>query len=159
MCIKKKDFQELEARIELLESQWDDLKQALTDFKQDVKLYESSQDDVFAHLTRRLNKLNYLNQTSITSQLTLIAQPNLQCYKVNYKGNYLGIITTHLNGKSHQFVATNTMPNSNEDFDNSWAKYQSILGFLKNDADFIMDDDKIIKQYPDKKGTLHAENN
>lgn len=92
----------------------------------------------------RLDKLEYQNHTEIISQLTLIAHPEIQQWVVKYKQTYLGNVT-HMVTKqdAYKFLRPDEMPDSNQDFNNSWKKYHEIFEFVSKNVDYIMQDDTV----------------
>lgn len=151
MWIKKKDFQELEARLALLERKQE---QDTMDVKKDVELEYKS---IYGWLKRssiRLDKLEYQSHTEITSQLILVAHPEIQQWHLQYKQTFLGIVShKHMYTKPNEYklFRSDEMPDSNKDFDNNWGKYHEIFMFASDNINFIMHDGKILKQYPDRK--------
>ena len=149
MWIKKKDFQELEARLALLERKQE---QDTKDVKEDAELEYKSIYEGLKRSSNRLDKLEYQSHTEITSQLILVAHPEIQQWNLQYKQTFLGIVS-HMYTKHNEYklLRSDEMPDSNKDFDNNWRKYHEIFMFASDNINFIMHDDKILKQYPDRK--------
>lgn len=141
MWLKKKDFQELEARLVLLERKQE---QDIKDIKKDAELEYKSIYGGLKRSSGRLNKLEYQNHTEIISQLTLIAHPEIQQWVIKYKQTYLGNVTRMVTKKdAYKLLRPDEMPDSNQDFNNSWSKYHEIFEFVLKNVDYIMQDDTV----------------